>query len=49
MAAIREVGPAGHFLGTQHTLEHFEDAFFMPIGHGLQSLRAMVGRRGKGP
>jgi trimethylamine--corrinoid protein Co-methyltransferase len=30
MAAVREVGPAGHFLGTQHTLEHFESAFFMP-------------------
>lgn len=30
MAAIREVGPAGHFLGTQHTLEHFQTAFFMP-------------------
>lgn len=30
MAAIREVGPQGHFLGTQHTLEHFENAFFMP-------------------
>lgn len=30
MAAIREVGPAGHFLGTQHTLDHFESAFFMP-------------------
>ena len=30
LAAIREVGPAGHFLGTQHTLEHFESAFFMP-------------------
>ncbi|MBI3673456.1 MAG: trimethylamine methyltransferase family protein, partial [Rhizobiales bacterium] len=30
MGAIREVGPAGHFLGTKHTLEHFESAFFMP-------------------
>lgn len=30
MAAIREVGPAGHFLGTKHTIEHFERAFFMP-------------------
>ncbi len=30
MAAIREVGPQGHFLGTQHTLDHFESAFFMP-------------------
>jgi len=30
MAAVREVGPQGHFLGTQHTLEHFEKAFFIP-------------------
>jgi trimethylamine---corrinoid protein Co-methyltransferase len=30
MEAVREVGPAGHFLGTKHTLEHFESAFFMP-------------------
>ncbi len=30
MAAVREVGPAGHFLGTAHTLEHFEKAFFIP-------------------
>lgn len=30
MAAVREVGPGGHYLGTQHTLEHFESAFFMP-------------------
>lgn len=30
MAAIREVGPAGHFLGTKHTLDHFESAFFIP-------------------
>ena len=30
MAAVREVGPAGHFLGTAHTLSKFESAFFMP-------------------
>jgi trimethylamine---corrinoid protein Co-methyltransferase len=30
MSAVREVGPAGHFLGTAHTLENFEKAFFMP-------------------
>lgn len=30
MAAVREVGPQGHYLGTAHTLEHFEKAFFMP-------------------
>ena len=27
---IREVGPGGHFLGTEHTLKNFETAFFMP-------------------
>ncbi len=48
MAAIREVGPAGHFLGTQHTLEHFESAFFMPSAHGFQLLRAVVGGRRQG-
>ena len=30
MAAVREVGPAGHFLGTKHTLEHYQQAFFLP-------------------
>jgi len=29
MDAIREVGPAGHFFGTSHTQNHFQDAFFM--------------------
>ena len=28
--AIREIGPAGHFLGTAHTQAHFQDAFFTP-------------------
>lgn len=30
MAAVREVGPAGHYLGTGHTRAKFETAFFMP-------------------
>ncbi len=30
MAAVREVGPAGHFLGTAHTLKKFEEAFYLP-------------------
>lgn len=30
MAAVREVGPGGHYLGTGHTLQHFQSAFFMP-------------------
>jgi len=28
MAAVREVGPGGHFLGTAHTQAHFQSAFF---------------------
>ncbi len=30
MAAVREVGPGGHYLGTAHTQEHFQTAFFLP-------------------
>jgi trimethylamine--corrinoid protein Co-methyltransferase len=30
LAAVREVGPGGHYLGTQHTQDHFQSAFFMP-------------------
>jgi trimethylamine--corrinoid protein Co-methyltransferase len=30
MAAIREIGPGGHYLGTAHTQQHFQSAFFMP-------------------
>jgi trimethylamine--corrinoid protein Co-methyltransferase len=30
LAAVREVGPGGHYLGTQHTQDHFQTAFFMP-------------------
>jgi trimethylamine--corrinoid protein Co-methyltransferase len=29
LAAVREVGPGGHYLGAAHTLEHFQSAFFM--------------------
>ena len=29
--AIREVGPAGHFFGTPHTLERYETAFYAPL------------------
>lgn len=28
--AILEVGPGGHFFGCQHTLRHYENAFFVP-------------------
>jgi trimethylamine--corrinoid protein Co-methyltransferase len=29
LATIGQVGPGGHFLGTDHTRSHFRDAFFM--------------------
>nr|WP_110031524.1 trimethylamine methyltransferase family protein [Hoeflea marina] len=31
MDAIREVGPGGHYFGTQHTLDRYETAFYSPI------------------
>ena len=29
--AIRDVGPAGHFFGTAHTIERYEHAFYAPL------------------
>lgn len=29
--AIKEVGPAGHFFGTPHTMERYEQAFYTPL------------------
>jgi trimethylamine--corrinoid protein Co-methyltransferase len=29
--AIRDVGPGGHFFGTQHTQDRFEQAFYQPF------------------
>ena len=31
LAAVRDVGPGGHYLGHPHTRENFERAFFMPL------------------
>ena len=30
LAAVRDIGPGGHYLGHPHTLENFQNAFFMP-------------------
>ncbi|NND92132.1 MAG: trimethylamine methyltransferase family protein [Granulosicoccus sp.] len=30
LAAVRDVGPGGHYLGHPHTLENFQTAYFMP-------------------
>ena len=29
--AIKEVGPGGHFFGSAHTLERYENAFYHPL------------------
>jgi trimethylamine--corrinoid protein Co-methyltransferase len=29
--AIREVGPGGHFFGSAHTMERYEEAFYAPL------------------
>jgi trimethylamine--corrinoid protein Co-methyltransferase len=31
LAAIRDVGPGGHFFGTAHTMERYETAFYTPM------------------
>jgi trimethylamine---corrinoid protein Co-methyltransferase len=31
LEAVRDVGPAGHFFGTPHTLQRYETAFYAPI------------------
>jgi trimethylamine---corrinoid protein Co-methyltransferase len=30
LKAVREVGPGGHYLGTEHTQSHFQTAFLIP-------------------
>ena len=31
LEAIADVGPGGHFFGTQHTLDRYETAFYQPM------------------
>ena len=30
LSAVRDIGPGGHYLGHDHTLAKFQDAFFIP-------------------
>ena len=32
LEAMADVGPGGHFFGTQHTLDRYETAFYDPMG-----------------
>jgi trimethylamine--corrinoid protein Co-methyltransferase len=38
--AIADVGPGGHFFGTQHTLDRYETAFYAPIVSDWQNFEA---------
>lgn len=38
--AIREVGPNGHFFGTQHTQDRYEKAFYQPIASDWRNFEA---------
>ena len=31
MDAIHEVGPGGHFFGSAHTMERYQEAFYAPL------------------
>ncbi|MEX3009572.1 trimethylamine methyltransferase family protein [Hoeflea sp. TYP-13] len=31
LSTIEEIGPGGHFLGTAHTMERYENAFYRPL------------------
>ena len=31
LASVREIEPGGHYFGTQHTLAHYETAFYTPL------------------
>lgn len=39
-AAIADVGPGGHFFGTQHTLDRYETAFYSPIVSDWQNFES---------
>jgi len=44
--AIREVGPAGHFFGTAHTLERYENAFYVPLVSNWDNFQTFTERGG---
>jgi trimethylamine--corrinoid protein Co-methyltransferase len=44
---IREIGPGGHFFGTQRTLETVETAFYRPLVSSTQNYGAWIEAGGK--
>ncbi len=46
--AIRDVGPAGHFFGTPHTLARYENAFYAPLLSNWDNYDTWIERGGIG-
>jgi len=46
LEAIREVGPAGHFFGAAHTLERYENAFYVPLVSNWDNFETFMGKGG---
>jgi trimethylamine--corrinoid protein Co-methyltransferase len=44
LEAVRDVGPAGHFFGTAHTLERYESAFNAPLVSSWENYETWVER-----
>ena len=44
--AMRDVGPAGHFFGTAHTLARYETAFYQPLISNWDNYDTWVERGG---
>ena len=48
LAAVRRIGPGGHYLGDSFTLEHFREAFSMPKEMDFSSFEQWSAEWGKG-
>ncbi|MEM8645669.1 MAG: trimethylamine methyltransferase family protein [Pseudomonadota bacterium] len=44
LEAVRDVGPAGHFFGTSHTMERYENAFNAPLVSNWDSYETWMER-----
>jgi trimethylamine--corrinoid protein Co-methyltransferase len=47
LAAVRDVGPGGHYLGHPHTLANFERAFFIPMLFDNNSIEQWIAQGSK--
>nr|NIR59369.1 methyltransferase [Gammaproteobacteria bacterium] len=46
LEAVREVGPSGHFFGTEHTLARYASAFYTPLLSNWDSYESWLERGG---